>query len=178
MKKGYASAKGRTEHGQYVSIPHQCLRHDNFTNLSHKAVRMLIDLIYQYNGKNNGDLTLAFAVLQSRGWKSKETIRLAILELIHYGWIIITRHGGLNRTPNLYAVTFKAIDDCNGKINVKATNTPPRNWIKQVDIWEKPERYKAIDERRKRNRETSIKKTLVRKPYLVGTEPVSKEANK
>jgi hypothetical protein len=100
------------------------------------------------------------------------------LELLHYGWILLTRRGGLNRTPNLYAVTFKSIDECAGKLEVGATTVSPGNWNKLTDKWEKPERYKAIDERRKRKREANRNKSSVQKPYLIDTETVPVKAKK
>jgi hypothetical protein len=168
----YGKAKGRNESGQFAAIPHQCLGHQNFTRQSSRAVKMFIDLLYQYNGSNNGDLTAAYSILQKRGWRSKETIRLATLELLHFGWITLTRRGGLNRIANLYAITFKPIDECGGKLDARSSNIPTGEWKQQVGKWEKPPRWKAIDERRKQKLETVLKKTSVRKPYLVSTESV------
>ena len=157
MARSYSKAKGRSETGQFAALPHQCLSHENYTRLSHKAIRLLVDLLYQYNGRNNGDLTAAFSILKKRGWRSKETVRLAILELLHYGWIVLTRRGALDRIPNLYAVTFNSIDECNGKLEVAASNMSRGDWKNLVETWEKPEKYKAMDERRKRNREARLK---------------------
>ena len=169
MANSYSKAKGRRERGQFVALPHNCLGHTNFTRLTSKAIKLFIDLSFQYNGRNNGDLTAAFTIMKKRGWKSKETLRLAIDELRHYGWIILTRIGGLNRNPNLYALTFHAIDECNGKLDVSSTVTAPGNWKKLVDDWIKPANYRARVAKRKI-------KSLVRKPYLIGPETVPKEA--
>ena len=163
----YGKAKGRNEGGQFAALPHRCLAHENYTRLSSRAIRLLVDLAFQYNGRNNGDLTAAPSILHKRGWRSKETIRLAILELLHFGWITLTRQGGLNRTPNLYAVTFQPIDECGGKLDVRSSSIPSGEWKQEVGEWEKPPKWKAIDARRKQKQETASKKTLVRKPYLV-----------
>lgn len=143
MSNGYSRSKGRNGGGQFAKFPHQCLSHENYTRLSSSAIRMLIDILYQYNGFNNGDLTAAFSILKERGWKSKETIRLALLELLHFGWIILTRRGGLNRKPNLYAITFIPVDECGGKPNVKSSRTALGNWKLQADEWTRPPRQKA-----------------------------------
>ncbi len=169
MAKSYAKAKGRSEGGRFVALPHKCLEHKNFTRLTPKATKLFIDLSFQYNGYNNGDLTAAFTIMKKRGWKSKETLRLAIDELLHFGWIILTRIGGLNRNPNLYALTIHAIDDCNGKLDVSSTVTAPGNWKQLFDDWIKPANYRARLAKRKI-------KSLVRKPYLIGTETVPIEA--
>lgn len=171
MANSYAKAKGRSERGRFVALPHRCLEHINFTRLTPKAVKLFIDLSLQYNGRNNGDLTTAFSVLRKRGWRSSETLYLAIDELLHYGWITRTRIGGLNRIPNLYALTFQAIDDCGGKLGVNSTITPPGNWKQLVDAWVKPANYQAIDKRRKaKAAEQNEKKPSLRKPYLIASE--------
>ena len=116
----------------------------------------------QYNGKNNGDLCAAFSLMKKRGWKSKSTLHLALDELKHYGWIICTRTGGLNKIPNLYAITFKPIDECDGKLDVPSTVAPPGNWQNEMDSWRKPEKYK--------NRFNTIeKKSLVQTLNHTGT---------
>jgi len=169
MAKSYAKAKGRSEGGQFIKLPHRCLEHINFTRLTPKATKLFIDLMLQFNGRNNGDLTAAFTIMKKRGWNSKETLRLAIDELLHYGWITRTRIGGLNRTPNLYALTIHAIDECGGKLDVNPTNTALGYWKQMVDDWVKPANYRARLERRKI-------KSLVRKPYLIGTVPTPLKA--
>ena len=84
MAKSYAKAKGRSGGGRFVGLPYKCLGHINFTRLTPKATKLFIDLSVQYSGYNNGDLTAAFTIMKKRGWKSKETLRLAIDELLHY----------------------------------------------------------------------------------------------
>ena len=128
MGNSYAKAKGRREHGRFHMLPHACLIHENFIRLSPKAVKLLIDLCVQYNGRNNGDLCAAFTMMKKRGWRSKETLNKAINELVHYGWIMVTRRGGLNKTPNLFAVTFRPIDECDGKLDIPPTHTAPATW--------------------------------------------------
>lgn len=164
MSKSYSKAKGRASTGRFSALPHRCLNHENFIRLSNKAVRLLVDLLYQYNGSNNGDLCIAWNILNKRGWKSKETIRLASLELMHFSWIQLTRQGGLNRIANLYAITFIPINECNGKLDVKSTNVASGTWNHSFQEWVKPANYIARETRRR-------KKTTVRKPYLISTVP-------
>jgi len=158
MGKSYAKAKGRASTGRFLLIPHRCLDHENYIRLSSKAVKLLIDIAMQFNGRNNGDLTAALSVLKKRGWKSSETLRLALDELLHYGWIVVTRKGGLNRTTTLYALTFHPIDECKGKLDVNSTAMAPRNWNQTIPKWEKPITYKEIDIRRatKRNEKNCL----------------------
>jgi hypothetical protein len=151
MANSYSKAKGRREGGQFFALPYRILEHENFIRLSPRANKLFTDLLPQFNGKNNGDLTAAFSVMKKRGWKSKETLHLAIDELLHYGWLIRTRVGGLNKSCHLYAFSFLSIDDCSGKIDCKPTKAPPGGWNQQHDKWVKPSNYQAIDTRRKLN---------------------------
>ena len=65
--------------------------------------------------------------MKKRGWKSRDTLNKARKELLDVELILITRHGDRKR-PHLYALTFFAIDECNGKLDVKATKRPPSTW--------------------------------------------------
>ena len=89
---------------------------------------MLIDLYGQYKGFNNGDFCASMKVMLKRGWNSNDQITKAIKELRNLGWIILTKQGGLRMGPNLYAVTFQPIDECNGKLDVSATATALGYW--------------------------------------------------
>lgn len=120
--------KGRKVGGSFVSIPHAILEHDNYARLSPRAVKCLLDLYAQYRGKNNGDLCAALSIMRERGWRSKDQLQKAKNELLQTKWIIQTKQGGLGIGPSLYAVTFKAIDECEGKLEVPPTTTAPGDW--------------------------------------------------
>lgn len=103
----------RTEHS-YLGIPHYIVRSPEFGALGPWALKLLIELAGNYNGKNNGNLSAAYSVLKGRGWNSPGTLSAAIAALAKSGWIVCTRQGGRNRC-GLYAVTWWAIDSCEGK---------------------------------------------------------------
>jgi hypothetical protein len=111
----------------YVPLPFDVLRSPALTVLSAHALKLLLDLLAQYNLRNNGDLTAAWTVMSRRGWKSRDTLFRAVTELESRGWIARTRQGGRKRC-NLYAVTFFGIDECSGKLDVAATSTPLGTW--------------------------------------------------
>ena len=67
------------------------------------------------------------------GWKSKDTLNKARQELVDGGLILLTRQGGLHRC-SLYAVTFFAVDACDGKLDIGATRAPPGGWRKALQI--------------------------------------------
>lgn len=132
-RNNYSKAKGRSN-GRYVRLPNHWLEHPCYTALSNSARALLIDLLVQYNGFNNGDLCLAFKTMKPRGWKSEATLVKARYELEAKGWLIVTRQGG-NNNPNLYAVTMHSIDYCKGKLD-KASTVEPLNYWK---LGENPE---------------------------------------
>ena len=98
-----------------------------YITLSAKAVRLLLEFARQYNGFNNGALCAAWRLMQPRGWNSRDTLRQALVELLEHDLILLTRQGGKHKA-SLYALTWKAIDDCRGKLDVSPTRTPPGNW--------------------------------------------------
>ncbi len=118
---------GRAESGSFFAIPHAVMASPAFKNLSGYAVKMLCSLGGQYRGSNNGDLGAAWRVMQPQGWRSRDTLLRALRELIDAGMIEQTRQGGLNRC-SLYALTWHAIDDCDGKLDVRATRVPSGLW--------------------------------------------------
>jgi hypothetical protein len=70
--------------------------------------------------------------MQKRGWKSKATLDKAIKELVKENLIILSRQGHF-RKPfdrcSLYAITWKAIDECPGKeLELGPTRIPPRKF--------------------------------------------------
>ncbi len=127
MTRSREKTKGRKDSGSFVQLPHAILEHENFARLSHKAVRLLINIYGQYRGSNNGDLNMAYTVMKRLGWKSKDQLYKAKNELMEIGWIVQTRQGGRNFC-SLYAVTFQAIDECKGKLDVKPCRVALGYW--------------------------------------------------
>jgi hypothetical protein len=105
------------------------MEHENYISLSTHAKVLLLELCKQYNGFNNGDLCASFSVMRKRGFKSKGTLDNAIKELKGKNWILTSRQGGRHRC-SLYALTFQAIDDCKGKLDIQPTTTAPGTWKK------------------------------------------------
>lgn len=124
--------KGRGQYS-YLGIPHYILRSPEFGRLRPAAVKLLIELAAKYNGINNGDLSAVFKELRSRGWKSPGTLNAALRELTAADWLVCTRHGGKNRC-SLYAVTWWPIDECNGKLEMKAESVASHAWQKTKSV--------------------------------------------
>jgi len=105
---------------------------NDYKNLHGNAVKLLMALIHQYRGHNNGDLTAAYSVMNKWGFRSKQTLANALKTLLDSGMIIQTRTG-LFLNPGgrcaLYALAWQTIDECPGKgLEVKPTRVPPRKF--------------------------------------------------
>jgi len=109
--------------GQFLALPHAVLKSVNFTMLSAKAVKLLIDIAVQYSGTNNGNLQAAWAYMEKRGWKSRDTLGVALKELLHYGFIEKTRQGNLY-VCSLYALTWHPIHLCNVEYDIGIKPSP------------------------------------------------------
>ncbi len=120
--------KGRSESGTFTSIPHRVQDSDNWRQASGTAIKLLCDIARQYNGRNNGDLCASLSVLRSKGWTSPETVTWAARELRHFGFITLTRQGGLDLGASLYALTWHSIDECKGKLDCAATAVGSGEW--------------------------------------------------
>ena len=124
-KSNSSGQKG--EKGGYAALYHCVTRSQAYIKLSAYAVKLLNDLLSQYNGSNNGDLGASYTVMQKRGWKSKGTLSRSIKELLKADFIEVSRQGGRNLC-SLYAFTFYAVDVCNGKIDIRPTTSPKSLW--------------------------------------------------
>lgn len=114
--------------GSAFLIPYTLLRHPNFTRLSPWAYKLLMDLSRQYTGFNNGYLCSAWTLMREAGWRSDNTVANAAAELHHYGIIQRTQQGGRNR-PNLWALTWRRIDDKKDRhLDCSPTMRPSDDW--------------------------------------------------
>jgi hypothetical protein len=148
MAKNRLKLKGRRSGPTFASKPHHIFRADTKNGrpspasvLTHKAAHLLDNFAAQYNGKNNGDLSAAPEITKLYGWTSQGSVHSALTELLAYGFIELTRQGGRNKC-SLYAVTWLAIDECDGKLDVSPTRQPSNLW--------KPENQDKIDPRYRR----------------------------
>ena len=127
-KKNLRGSTGPT----FAGIPHIVLEHPDFLRLPHRARALLLDVVYQFNGYNNGDLTVAFGFMRRRGWRSKETLSKAVNDLVSANLIIKTRQGKFQNpgaSCDLYALMWKSIDPCPGKkLELEPTSTPLRKF--------------------------------------------------
>lgn len=118
--------QGRSKGPPFLMIEHRISDSPEFGRLSGNAVKLLVELARQYRPGKNGDLSIPWSMLSTRGWKSKATVHSSKLELLAAGWIIETRKGGKNMC-SLYALTYYAIDESEKHLE-PSTVTPPNLW--------------------------------------------------
>lgn len=68
--------------GRYTPVPHEVLDSAAFQGASTRAKAMLLELLRQHNGGNNGHLQLSLHWLKTRGWNSADQIQKAKVELL------------------------------------------------------------------------------------------------
>ncbi len=121
--------KGRRTGDTFVRLPHPMIQSPGFFALSGAAMKMLLFLASQYNGRNNGDLSATKSMVEAAGVCAASKSKELLTQLEEAGFIVQTRHG-IKKQCHLYAITWEGIDRCAGK-NLEIAAGPPRNdWRK------------------------------------------------
>ncbi len=128
MTRNRSKITGKKVSGRFISIPMQVLNSRQYTALSAPAVKLLVDLCAQYNGTNNGDLCATWKIMKERGWRSNGTLCAAIKALLDSGFVLLARQGRRPRVASLYAISFRAIDECGGKHDLPSSPVAPNTW--------------------------------------------------
>ena len=128
-KKKHSKLSEKINGSNFQPLRYDFINSSARISLSSAANKLMLDLMSQYMGNNNGDLSCAFdGIMKPLGWRSEATLRKAIKELQEAGILILTRQGGRNKTPNLYALSCYAINEYGGKINCNPTNRATDEW--------------------------------------------------
>jgi len=128
-KRARQTGKGAPH--SFVAIPHYMLESDQWGTLSGHAVKLLMEFARQFKGANNGDLSAPYSRMKRRGWRSKATLSSAIAELIEAGFIVRTRTPNRHHVCALFAITWKPIDECGGKLEVSSERVASNSWKKR-----------------------------------------------
>jgi hypothetical protein len=133
MTASYSKSKARKGSGGFITIPHVVLDSESYCMLSGNALKVLMAIYHQYKGGNNGDLCAPFSYAKKYRIASETTWYKSIKELIAADLILCTRdpiklRNNAGGQCSLYAVTWRPINECKGKIDVSATTTPPRKF--------------------------------------------------
>lgn len=131
-KSRFKNARDKCDGGAFIKLPLSVLSGAAYLGLNAHARMLLFDLAAQYRGDNNGDLCMAWKLMHPRGWKSEETLSKAKRDLLEAGLIVETRKGARPNKCSLFALTWYALDDCGGKLDISA-RTFPRGTYKMKD---------------------------------------------
>ena len=112
-------------------VPTAVLCCSNYCALSLKAKALILDMGARFNGYNNGDLAAPYSWMQLRGWRSKDTLHRALMELREAGMIELTRQGGL-LGPSLYAFTWLPVDICKAHPEITPTRVASGEWQRRT----------------------------------------------
>lgn len=122
--KQWKSERDKRDGGGFVAIPLSVLDSVAFRNSSPHAKALLMDMVAQLRADNNGDLAACWRFMKDRGWQSQTTLLKAKRELLERGLIVETRMGARPNKASLYAVTWRALDHCGGKLEISARAFP------------------------------------------------------
>ena len=133
------SKKNRFE-GGFFAVPKMILSSNAYLKLRAPEVKLLLDIGEQYTGHNNGHLTACHTLLKKRGW-SKSSLHRALNNLIHAGFLVVTRQGRKVRGyATLLAITWLSIDEPKpGKPydeGIEPSNKSLGYWCKIKSSWE------------------------------------------
>ncbi len=135
--RGRYAPSGKYDNGNFSQMPRRVYDTKEMLRLQRdhpRAFVLLSQLSLKHNGTNNGDLDIA--TLREE-WTTKSTLYKSAAILVKLGWIVKTRQGtfGSHPTPDLYALTWLPIDECDGKTNLFRPTTAP------LDKWRDPDMY-------------------------------------
>lgn len=129
MSRNRLKSKGRAMSGGFIAIPHVLYDSPAFASLSGTEHKILLGLMRQYRGNNNGDLSASHTQAKEWGVGSKTSLASALERLQQLELIIRTREGVFLNPGGrcaLYALAWQPIDDCPGKgLELSPTITPP-----------------------------------------------------
>jgi len=128
------------EFGRFILIPTDVLESEIFRKrVGSNELKLLIDLLLQYYGDNNGCLSPCYSLMKKRGW-SKSSLHRAFCNLIHSGFLVVTRQGRKVRGyATLVAITWLPIDEPkSGKSydeGIKPSDRSLGYWCKVKSSW-------------------------------------------
>lgn len=124
--------------GRFIGIPYHVAKSEYFGNLNFRETKLIMDLLIQYNGYNNGSMSPCFALMNKRGWNSSSTLHRAFNGLKEKGFLIVTRQGVKKKGfATLVAITWLGIDEPqNDQIvydtGIKVSHKPLAYWCKSI----------------------------------------------
>lgn len=94
----------------FVAMPKDILQSAEWHELAPSAMRLALDLMAQYSGKNNGRLCPSFEAMQRCGWRSETTLIKAKRALLECSFVVHARKGHRPHTSDWLAFTWWKLD--------------------------------------------------------------------
>lgn len=91
---------------EFYPLPKAVINSEEYIRLPPAAKVLLVDLMAQYTGGNNGRLWPGFEALQRRGWSSKATLNAAKKALLQCSFVVLTRKGHPPKTAEWIGFTW------------------------------------------------------------------------
>lgn len=132
------ASRDRKKKERFAGIPFHVLKSQQGANLKAPEIKLLMDLLLQYNGNNNGSLSPCYTLMKKRGWATSSLYR-AFRNLEDKGFLIVTRQGWKVRgRPTLVAITWDGIDEPKGfvyDLGIQPSPIPLAYWCKEKSAW-------------------------------------------
>lgn len=123
---------------RFVGIPYRVANSAQFAALSAHDVKLLVDLLVQYSGYNNGALSPTHSLMKKRGW-AKSSLYRAFVSCEEKGFVVVTRKGWKQRgKPTLVALTWLGIHEVRGieyDEGVEPSDKPLGYWCMDSRLW-------------------------------------------
>lgn len=145
---GRDKRKGRAYDEPFLGIVRSVFQAPAYIALGPWACKLLLDVGSQFNGSNNGDLSIPWSRMKQCGWNSRTTLWRARDALVEAGLIHITRRGRRPSVCQLLALTWLPLNitkkfdveavanfDFKGYRKGEVVHMPP---IRQRPDWSKP----------------------------------------
>ncbi len=133
-----SSIDRKTKKGRFIGIPYHVAISEQFAKLRAPEAKLLLDLLIQYNGKNNGMLSPCHSLMKKRHW-AKSSLFRAYSSLVHLGFLVVTRQGmKIRGRPTLVAITWNGIDepfDVDYDTEIKVSSIPLAYWKLDKSKW-------------------------------------------
>ncbi len=128
----------KRKNGRFIGIPYHIASSEQFAKLKAPSVKLIIDLLTQYNGNNNGMLSPCYTLMKKRNW-ARSSLYRAYADLVHSGFIVVTRQGmKIRGFPTLVAITWNSVDEpikCSFDVDVKISPVPLSFWNRDKSQW-------------------------------------------
>ena len=114
---------------EFVALPKAIVTSSEWRAMSPSAMRLALDLMAQYTGKNNGRLNPSFTAMEKLGWRSETTLIKAKRALLECSFVVHTRQGHAPHTSDWVAFTWWRLD-WEKSMDIEPRGFPFLNFVK------------------------------------------------